>query len=137
MFKKNIVIGVGAVVAVLMIGGFFFRGQAFETQKSNSNMVIVEVKPVELVAGKPATFDIRLDTHSVDLGYDMVKAGLLRDSQERTYTPETWKGSPPGGHHRSGVLEFPTLEGNPSSVTLTLKDIGGVPERSFQWKMAK
>lgn len=135
MRKKNVIVGIGMVFTFLVIAGFFFWAQAFETQKSDANMVKAEVKPVQLAAGKPAIFEVRFDTHSVKLDDDLVSAGLLKDSQGKTYKPETWKGSPPGGHHRSGALEFPRLEGNPTSVILVLKNIGDIPERSFQWKM--
>jgi hypothetical protein len=45
-----------------------------------------------------------------------------------------------GGHHRSGELTFPATlpDGRPTSgggpVELVIRDIGGVPERSFAWQ---
>jgi hypothetical protein len=76
-----------------------------------------------------------MSTHSVDLGEDMAVVSTLRDDQGREYRPVSWNGDGPGGHHRSGVLEFPALEGSPKSVTLVIRDIAKVPERVFGWDL--
>jgi hypothetical protein len=126
---------VASAVALAFLALAPFPAAAFEAQTSDGNMVRVDVQPVQLTPGKPAVFEVRLNTHSVSLGYDIAKAASLKDSQGKTYHPAAWDGSPPGGHHRRGSLEFPTLQGTPTSVTLTLKDIAGVPERNFQWRL--
>jgi hypothetical protein len=122
-------------LAVLALVFLFFTGaNAFEAQTSNKNMVRVDVKPVQLAAGEKAIFQVSLNTHSVDLGYDMAEACTLQDNEGRVYKVSKWEGSPPGGHHRRGTLEFPALEGNPRSIKLIMKGIAGVPERAFEWK---
>jgi hypothetical protein len=122
-----------SVSVFLAFFGFLTNSMAFEAKTSNENQVTLNIKPVQLVAGKPAIFKVRLNTHSVDLGYDMVRVSMLQDSQGREYKAIRWNGSPPGGHHRSGTLEFPELKGSPKSVKLVIKGIAGVPERMFEW----
>lgn len=47
-----------------------------------------------------------------------------------------WIGSPPGGHHRSGELDFgQPLNQDARSVTLTLMNITGVSSRVFSWNL--
>lgn len=130
--------GSSKILAVFIILGLFVSisfAIAFEAKSNNENQVRVDVKPIQLVAGKPAIFKVRLNTHAVNLDYDMVKICVLRDGQGKEYKAVKWKGSPPGGHHRSGILEFSELEGNPQSVRLVIKGMAGVPERSFDWKV--
>src|SRR5574341_2133895 len=49
------------------------------------------------------TFDIKLDTHSVSLDYEMEKISYVRDSKGNTIKPESWDGGI-GGHHFGGTL---------------------------------
>lgn len=113
--------------------GLLTNAGAFETKSNNENSVRVDVKPVQLAAGKPAVFQVRLNTHSVNLDFDIAKACMLQDSQGKEYKAIRWNGSPPGGHHRSGTVEFPELKGSPKSVRLIIKGIAGVSERTFEW----
>ena len=106
----------------------------YERQSNNTNSVRVDVTPVQLNSGKPVKFEIRLNTHSVDLNFDLSAVALLKDNQGHEYRPTGWNGSPPGGHHRKGVLEFPAIDSGTKSVTLYLRDIAGVSERTFEWK---
>jgi hypothetical protein len=93
------------------------------------------VKPIQLAPGQPAIFEIRLNTHSVNLSYDLVQVCSLQDGQGKVYQAKAWKGSSPGGHHRSGVLEFPELKGKPQTVKLIIRGIADVPARVFEWKL--
>ena len=108
---------------------------AYDTKSNRENRVRVEVRPVNLTPGEPARFEVRMNTHSVNLGQDMVAVSVCKDDQGREYRPVSWQGSPSGGHHRSGILEFPVLEGNPDRVTLVITNIANVPERTFEWKL--
>lgn len=110
---------------------------AYEHKSDNTNSVRVDVVPVQLMSGKQAKFEIRLNTHSIDLSYDLVDISFLKDNQGREYRAAAWKGSPAGGHHRSGVLEFPAIAKDTKSITLYIKDIADVPERTFEWKLEK
>jgi hypothetical protein len=122
------------ILAILALILMLFSGaNAFEAQTSNKNMVRVDVKPIQLTPGEKAIFQVSLNTHSVDLSYDMEEVCILQENEEKVYNVSKWKGSSPGGHHRRGTLEFPALEGNPRSIKLILKGIGDVAERLFEW----
>jgi hypothetical protein len=123
------------VAVILAWGGFLSRAGAFQAQTNDENAVWVEVKPVQLAPGQPAIFEVRLNTHSVNLSYDMVQVSSLQDSQGKVYKATTWKGSSPGGHHRKGTLEFPQLQGNPQTVKLVIQGIADIPQRVFEWKL--
>lgn len=60
---------------------------------------------------------------------------MLVDASGKQYRPLAWEGDPPGGHHRKGVLVFESIDPPPRSVTLKLRRIGSVPERSFTWTL--
>jgi hypothetical protein len=133
---KRFVVPIIIVIAVFWVWlGFNANAVAFDLQTTDANSVRVDVKPVALVAGKPAVFEIRLNTHSVNLNYDMVEISSLQDGGGKIYKAVEWMGSPLGGHHRRGTLEFPKLEGAPQSVKLVIRGVAGVPERSFEWKV--
>jgi hypothetical protein len=122
-------------VGFLAVFGIISNADAFRSIVSRSNGVTVDVKPMQFAAGKPAKFEVSMNTHSVDLGVDLIAVSTLTDDQGKEYRPVSWDGPGPGGHHRSGVLEFPALEGTPKSVTLVIRDIAKVPERVFQWDL--
>lgn len=122
-------------VIIIAVTGLAAGAWAFESQSSNVQNVRVEVIPVQLVAGQPAVFKIRMNTHSVELSYDMVKLSTLKDDKGREYQALKWNGDPPGGHHRNGALEFQAITAGVKSITLRIKTIAGVPERVFEWKL--
>jgi hypothetical protein len=126
-----------AMIVIVLLGviSLASNANAFSTKKSRKNGVTVEVRPVKFVPGQPAKFEVAMNTHSVDLGGDMAALSTLKDDQGQEYKPTKWDGDGPGGHHRSGTLEFPILEGNPKSVTLTIRNIAKVPERVFEWNL--
>jgi len=108
---------------------------AYESKSNTANGVRVEVQPLQLVLGQPAKFEVRMNTHSVDLSQDMIAVTTLKDDEGRAYEPTNWEGSQPGGHHRRGILYFPTLKGKPKSLSLIIRDIASVPERIFEWNL--
>lgn len=111
------------------------QGQ-WETKSDDQPPVTVKVTPLEL--GKDAAtwkFNIVLDTHSGSLDDDMLAAAVLLDDAGNRYQPAAWEGAGPGGHHREGVLVFDPINPAPSRVTLTIKNVGGVSQRSFTWNI--
>jgi hypothetical protein len=135
---KSWVVKIMGILLIVAVTGFFItQAMAFEARTNNERAVRVDVKPVQLKTGETAIFELRLNTHSVNLDYDLVQICVLQDGNGKQYNAVKWDGSPRGGHHRSGKLEFPKLEGNPPSVKLIVKNISGVPERIFEWKLAQ
>lgn len=86
-----------------------------------------------------ATFDLKLDTHSVDLDALDLANAVLRNDRGETLSARSWA-APEGGHHREGTLSF---DGDASAFLsgakwfeLVLVDIGDLPERALRWELA-
>lgn len=111
-------------------------GTASETQRSEGGQVTVEATWTGPKAG--AVFDIKLDTHSVDLDALDLSNTVLRNDRGQTLTSEPWT-APRGGHHREGTLTF---AGDPTSffagarsIEIVFTKIGDVPERTLRWEI--
>jgi len=103
---------------------------------SNAAGVSVSVTPKLVAADAPAwEFGIALNTHSQDLSDDLVKNSVLVDSQGSRHAPVAWEGSPPGGHHRSGVLRFKGLGAQADAIELQMRRPNEAAPRSFRWKL--
>ncbi len=124
-----------AVVIAIVGIAIALEANAYERISNRENRVRVDVVPVQLESGKSAKFEIRMNAHSGDLSQDLVSVSTLKDDNGREYRPVDWQGAPPGGHHRTGVLEFPALNGNTKSVTLVIRDVANVPERVYKWNL--
>ncbi len=98
--------------------------------------VSFKVTPLDFSFNKPVEFEIRIDTHSGSLDFDLSKISILEDEKGNKYQPLFFQGSPPGGHHRSGTLFFPKLEILPKKIKLTIKDIVNLPPRVFEWDLS-
>ncbi len=108
----------------------------WETKTDDQPPVTVKVTPLEL--GEDAEvwmFAITFDTHSGSLSDDLLTAATLADDKGNAHAPTAWEGSVPGGHHREGVLVFDVISPTPSQVVLKVKNVGGVAERTFTWKL--
>lgn len=126
-----------SLMIMLFLVSWAVDAGAYETKSNKQNSVRVDVRPVQLLPGKPAKFEIRMNTHSVDLSYEMVAVSTLKDNQGREYQPIHWEGSSDESHHRQGILEFPKLETNTASITLVIRKIAEVPERIFEWSVKR
>ena len=107
------------------------------TQTKDEAAVTVMVTPLNLDNRSAATldFEIALNTHSVELAYDMLSISALRSDTGQETQPVAWDGPPGGGHHVSGTLSFPQLNERSQSVTLILRGIADVPARTFEWEV--
>ncbi|MCZ7397331.1 MAG: hypothetical protein O8C59_02325 [Candidatus Methanoperedens sp.] len=73
-------------------------------------------------------FDIQVTSHK-DYNDDFRNNSYLRDSSGKTYEPLSYEGE--GGHHASGTLRFPKIEG--MRFELVIQDVAEVKERVFKW----
>ena len=114
-------------------------GVSHTTQVSEAGQVKLTITWLGATAGP--VFTVVMDTHSVDLdGYDLSQLTVLRTNDGQEARPSGWD-APSGGHHRSGTLTFPTtradgtpiIESTTRTLELIIRDVAGVPERSFQW----
>lgn len=110
--------------------------EQWETKIDDRPPVTIQVTPIEFGIGKGAQtwkFNVAVDTHSVELDQDFMQIITLSDDQGNVYKPTAWEGALPGGHHREGIVVFSPVYSSPQSVELKIKDVGGIPERSFRW----
>lgn len=95
--------------------------------------------------GKSAgpVFSVEMDTHTVDLdSYNLQQLAVLRLDQGQEIAPSSWN-TLAGGHHRRGTLAFPSTRPNGTPVIkpktqrveLIIRNVSGVPERIFQWRV--
>jgi hypothetical protein len=110
---------------------------AYKRQSSRENGVRLDVVPIQLVQGQSVRFEVRMNTHSVALDQDLAAVSVLKDDKGNAFQPTGWDGSPPGGHHRSGILTFPELAPDSDKITLIIRSIGDIAERSFVWRVQR
>jgi hypothetical protein len=109
-------------------------GPQLAPQVSNAASVNVKVTP-RVVEGRVWEFEVVLDTHSQDLGDDLARNASLVGSDGKELLPLEWKGAPPGGHHRSGVLRFPAPQPAPDALELRIRRTGEASPRVFRWTL--
>ncbi len=116
--------------------GSSIPGPSAATQRSEGGQVTVEATWAGPAAG--ATFELKLDTHSVDLDALDLSSALLRNDRGEALAAEPWS-APKGGHHREGTLAF---GGDPGRflagaqwIELVLRGVGDVPERTLRWEV--
>lgn len=76
-------------------------------------------------------FEIKMDTHSGSLDYEMAKISYIRDGKGNIVKPEKWDGGI-GGHHFSGTLTFPKFDDS-RGFELVIQDVAEVKERVLKW----
>lgn len=149
--RTSIFLGVVIFGALLL---FLFLGKGapeeknaqpllFEEQTVSGGGVDISVMPQNITADADMwSFQVVLNTHSVELSEDIAAVSALLDDRGTAYEPFSWEeGSlpagrqAPGGHHRSGILKFKPISPMPDSITLVLNTIGGVAERKFSWRL--
>lgn len=106
------------------------------SQTSDGGQVSVVVDWPGPVRG--AVFDVKMDTHSVDLDSLDLSDAILRNDRGETLSAQPW-GAPRGGHHREGALTF---RGDAASflrgsrwVELVLPGVGDLVERTLRWEV--
>jgi hypothetical protein len=138
MFRQTL-IGVVRITAAAVLYGasavpVCVAGEALlAPQKSTAQGVTITVTPRNLSRdARSWDFAIKLETHTQDLGDDLVRsARLIADGRQTA--PFAWDGAPPGGHHREGVLRFKPVSPHPQSVELRILRAGETAPRSFRW----
>lgn len=106
------------------------------TQTSDGGQVTVVVDWPGPAAG--AAFEVKLDTHSVDLDALDLANAILRNDRAETMTARPWA-APKGGHHREGALTF---DGDSSAffagakwIELVIAGVGDLSERTLRWEI--
>ena len=131
-----------------LIGGFFVwrgfgRAKEVLPSKSKPNLETLsnedgEVKMVitpKALAQDFWSFEVTLDTHSVELTDDLAEVSFLVDENGKTFKALGWEGDPPGGHHINGILKYSPISPRPENIELRIKLNN--KERSFKWKLSE
>ncbi len=128
--------GFGALL--LAAAGAGAQDAAGLTKTDRTGPVTVEVTPLPpATAGEPLKLEVVFDTHSVNLDAVPLERVVVVRSGAGAVAPvgvESAKGS---GHHRAAVLVYPgsVLAGGATALEVVVKEVGGVPERTFRWDL--
>jgi uncharacterized protein YjdB len=99
------------------------------------------VEPLNLSdGGDTLAFTVSMNTHSVDVGWDLAALATLETDAGAKVSATAWPiGS---GHHYGGTLSFPRLTADGENLLagagilrLVIRDTD-VPERVFTWELA-
>lgn len=148
MKNLNLIIIVISIIIVIIFLGIRFSGDK-NSSSTHRDKTVQTVTPAFLdsqtnsegkvsVTATPTnqsdwSFEITLNTHSVDISEDLTQVSVLVDENNNEYKPIEWQGDPPGGHHRKGVLRFGEITPQPRLITLFIHQIGGINVRKFEW----
>ena len=132
------VLGIGLILVIVALGGVGVAGaqQGLTKQDRQGPVTVAVTLTAPPAVGMPVRAKVVLDAHSV--GFDGVvfeQVVALRTSDASDMAPtavEQVKGS---GHHREALLVFPPVPDG-GAVRIVVKDVGGVPERTFVWEPA-
>lgn len=110
--------------------------KSLPSRVNDEGQVTVTVTPLALSSTADAwRFEVQLTTHVSPLIQDLAAVATLSDGKGHDERASAWKGDPPGGHHRKGVLEFKPISPMPALITLGIRQVGGIPKRSFSWNL--
>jgi len=108
----------------------------------NQGNVAVNVRPLPWTdQSEEVVFEISLNTHSVDLAFDLANLAVLSTDTGINAQAIRWD-APGGGHHVAGKLSFParvngkSLFDGATELKLTIKGVD-VPERVFTWVLLR
>jgi hypothetical protein len=107
------------------------------TREEETGDVVVEVTPLDWPPhpGGNLSFQVALNTHSVELDYDLSQMAVLRASDGAEVSSLAWDSPAMGGHHLMGTLIFlPLLLDSAGWVELDIYDIADIPVRTFHWE---
>lgn len=104
------------------------------TRTNEGGAVTFLVRPLNLDSGSDTLdFEVDMDTHSVDLGFDLAGMAVLKTDTGAEIAPSGYQGG--GGHHVKGRLSFPAGQvAGARALTLVIRNAAGVAERTFTWQ---
>ncbi|MFA6120918.1 MAG: hypothetical protein WCT35_11650 [Sideroxydans sp.] len=126
-------LAIAAAVAVSYIHDGVAAETAYAPQVSDARGIKVTVILQHIKKeAKTWDFEVTLETHTKALNEDLSESSvLLVDGKQYMFLG--WEGTPPGGHHRKGLLRFKAIEQQPRSLELQLRLAGETSPRSFKW----
>ncbi len=132
--NKHILSGLAAAALFLPWAGSAFAAD-MATQTRNADGVKVTVTLRKFTSDtKTIDFAVTLETHTHPLKEAMENVSvLIADGNQ--YPPLSWEGTPPGGHHRKGMLHFKAPSPLPAEVELQIGLEGDSTTRTFKWAL--
>lgn len=135
VFISGLILAIGWMLIGFLEAGYTLgAGSSGITRTHSGGGVRVKVtylNPQDTVGPR---FEIRLDTHSINLdAYDLKSQSLLRDGTGKAYEAIEAENQG-GGHHRTVTLQFPGIPAGTQRVELVIKDLAGIKERFFRWE---
>lgn len=121
------------VMNVIAVSNAAEPGYAQQVSNEREVKVMVTLQNIPNDA-KTWAFAVALETHTQPMNDDLAKSALLIAGGKQ-YLPLGWEGSPPGGHHRKGLLRFGAIVPLPASVELQIRLIGDPSPRNFRWQL--
>ena len=108
-----------------------------QEQKAGDVTVIAVFKNPDSLGGKDKlVFNIKFDTHTVNLDAFKFNEGIvLKDDKGNIYKPASVKETG-SGHHREADVKFKN-PGKVKSIELIVKDLAGVKETVFKWEFSE
>ena len=103
----------------------------FNKQLKTMGAVEVEAVPISLEPDSNMKFQLTLNTHSVELTYDLVNIVKAQDDKGGIYKSVAWSGEQ-GGHHLSGELLLEPISSEAKQITLIINGIDNQTE-NFVW----
>lgn len=149
MSFKNIMLTMLSV-AIVLNAAMSGPGWAGITKKSlartNSggsvDIRVTYLNPLGSVADGELAFEVRMNSHSVDLDvYKVEELAVLKDDRGNEFKPLGWFDPGGGGHHRFGILKFSdatktgSLVKDAKGITLTISGVSDVDKRVFKWEL--
>jgi len=146
MKRHHLLVVAAATIATAAVGSLFALAQsappaaqdnaAFAVKNNDEGAVKVSVTPQDVSKSADAwRFAVQFNTHVTPISQDMVAVASLTDGNGAEERPSAWEGDPPGGHHRRGVIVFQPISPTPSTLTLHIREVGGVADRTFTWNL--
>lgn len=139
------------LIVLLFATAYFFvkllPGPANQTNEAGPTRVddeasvtvsITFLTPQQLQPDGWLSFEVSLNTHSVSLSaYDLARLAVLKIPGKGEASDFVWEEEGTAqDHHRSGILKIKNdglVTSKTKSITLEIREIGGVPVRSFKW----
>jgi hypothetical protein len=129
---RSVAAGVLAITAAAWLTGAAAQPKEGAVRTSSEGGITIVVTPKASSPDREWAFTVALDTHSQDLGDDLVASSVLLVNGAQA-KPTAWTGAAPGGHHREGVLTFAPVEKPTGAVELRIQRPGEVQPRTFRW----
>ena len=107
----------------------------FPIAMNDENAITFEARPLAIEFDKPLRIELSIDTHVGALDFDVTDVAVLETDTKTVLEPLSWEGSPPGGHHRSGTLTFPSIPKTTKELRLIIRNVYEIETRTLSWSL--